>query len=179
MRAVNAAEVAGFAKLAAMTPEEIRQRFAMHGTLHGGGRGAALGAALGLFTGDPDDPEGTALKGLAGAATLGGAGALAGRIQGLQTAADPFRVETDDHGAVRHFLRRPGEFSDEMIYAKYPESHPDVRMRSALPAQHWSHEYHPTLTTYRAPRGSSLLADMINHGHLPAEIQKAYAGHKV
>jgi hypothetical protein len=120
MRAVNAAEVAGFAKLARLSAPELRKLFIRSGAGQGAFRGALAGGALGYYGSDPDDIDSLVPRVGSGVLAGGLAGALFGGLQGAHIAKDPFRKTVGSDGTVTIHLRNPGRFRNEVIYAKYP-----------------------------------------------------------
>jgi hypothetical protein len=150
MRAVNAAEVAGFAKLARLSAPELRKLFIRSGAGQGAFRGALAGGALGYYGADPDD--GDSLVSRVGSGVLAGglAGALFGGLQGAHVSKEPFRKTISDDGTVMIHLRNPGRFRNEVIYAKYP-------FGSGRP------EFTPSV-------GTSLLAKLVKTRTLPSEV---------
>lgn len=170
----NAAEVAGLQKLARLSPEQIRSLYLRSGTLSGGLRGALLGGALGYFTGDRDDPE-AMLKRIAGAALAGGGlGAFAGRLHGHHLAQDPFKRVTDSEGGKLLYLRKPGEFSDELIHAAYPAGH-SAAGTSAVPTGTYDRPATAAESAvgrvYKPEVGSALLDALLKSKSVPREAR--------
>lgn len=165
----NAAEVAGLQKLARLSPEQIRSLYLRSGTLSGGLRGALLGGALGYLLSDKGDLGSVLSRVGAGALAGGGLGAFTGRLQGHRLSSDPFKTVVDEHGGKMTYLRRPGTFSDELIYAHYPAGHPGAKSTTSPftgDRPGWKGE---DARTYKPEVGSALLDELLKTQTLPRD----------